>query len=185
MPWTTEQQVALEAQLAAIRLSVDKAANTWIQSVEDAAREPGLATAVGVAKSALDNTIQQYRDFVNKARDSSDNLNGSALDEVSKLAAQVAEEKEQLKLLRAEKGTREEQADSINPKVVPSPYVNILGLQRTFRDSTRIGILIAAIVFGVLALGALGFLVYQLMTTGIEPTISLQTGGKRHVRFAV
>ena len=49
-----------------------------------------------------------------------------------------------------------------------------------FRSSTRFGILIASIVFGVLALGTLGFLIYQIVTSGnIIPPSYIQGGSGR------
>ncbi len=86
------------------------------------------------------------------------------MERLSASLQEVAELRDTLADLQAQAVTRTEQADSVNPKVTPSPYVNILGLQRTFRDSTRQGLLLASIVIGALALIALGFLVVAFVS---------------------
>jgi len=48
----------------------------------------------------------------------------------------------------------------VNPKITQSPYVNILGLRRNFRQSTRVGLIVASSIFGALALGMLGYAGY-------------------------
>jgi hypothetical protein len=179
MTWTSEQQADLQRQADTVKRRFLDAKAAWITAIQDAGREPGLAARVDPTKAQVDMALQSWRDLVNRARSSAEQAtsNGTMLDEISKMAAQVAEEKETLRTLRAKQGTRDEQAHSINPKIVPSPYVNILGLQRTFRSSTWKAILIASIVFGFLALCTLSYLIYQMITTPWEP--SPQLGGAR------
>ena len=86
------------------------------------------------------------------------------MDMLGAMVAEVEEQKQILESLQSEAGTRGGQADSLNPKVRPSPYTNILGLQRTFRTGTRTGILILSIVIGALSLATLGYLVYNVIT---------------------
>lgn len=136
------------------------------------------------AVGAIDNLLTRWRSFTNELRQVSEtsSADGGAFDEASRVAAQLAELKQIAASYQSEAGTRIKQGDSLNPKSVPSPYTNILGLQRTFRASTRTGILIAAVIFSVLALGVLGFLVYKTVITGeiVAPAyVASQQGGRR------
>jgi hypothetical protein len=63
--------------------------------------------------------------------------------------------------------TRDEQAYSVNPKITNSPYVNILGLRRSFRDTTQTGLIVASTLFGILALGLIGNGIYAIRQKGI------------------
>jgi hypothetical protein len=85
---------------------------------------------------------------------------------VADLVKDLETQKQVLAELESEAGTRGDQADSVNPKSKPSPYTNILGLQRTFRESTRSNIFVATLVFAALALVAVAALVFSVVTGG-------------------
>lgn len=118
------------------------------------------------AQAAVADVIDRWQKSLNSLQAQSDHImsNENLMDGLGQLATKMAEEKVNLQKLRGEAGTRSNQADSVNPKIRGSPHTNILWLNRTFRDSTRSGILAASIVFGTLSLGALGYLVYSVMT---------------------
>ncbi len=105
--------------------------------------------------------------------------NSEHIDSLQRKLAELADQREILARLESEAGTRVDQANSVNPKVTPSPYTNILGLQRTFRSSARSGLTIAGIVFAVLAVAVLGFLVFRLVVAGVGTafTTATQAGG--------
>ena len=85
---------------------------------------------------------------------------------VADLVKELETQKQVLAELQSESVTRGDQADSVNPKSKPSPYTNILGLQRTFRESTRSNIFVATLVFAALALVAVAALVFSVVTGG-------------------
>ena len=155
---------------------------TWISAVQTLATNPKLSGAAATAKLQVDNALAAWRADIQSRRV----MNTTNIDELSRLAASVAEEKETLRQLREKDGTRTVQAASLNPKVTASPYVNILGLRRNFRHNTKIGLIIASSIFGALALGSLGYLVYRMVSEGaiMKPSPILQAGGNRRVRFA-
>jgi hypothetical protein len=101
------------------------------------------------------------------------------MDELGQLVTRLADDKVLFDQLSAEAGTRTNQSDTVNPKIQPSPYTNLLGLQRIFRQSTQTGILIASIIFGILALAVLGYLVYIVQVTGAVVRSSPIVGGSR------
>jgi phage-related minor tail protein len=139
-----------------------------------AATTPGLTQASATAslqkllsdwKLAVENTIAN---------------NQNDMTSISQKAAILAEQKQILKELKSKQITRDEQASSVNPKITQSPYVNILGLRRNFRYSTRVGLIEASVAFGALALGALGYYISTLkQSTMNESPILAQTGGRR------
>lgn len=160
MPWTDQQQQA-----------ADSAITGYIEEYVSKLFEWGAAAQSGNAaqgQAAVEDVLRRWRAYTEtlqaQALHSVDE--SQTMDKLREVVASMNEEQALLKRIQSEAGTRVEQADSVNPKVTESPYVNILKMQRTFTDGARTGILIASIVIGVLALGLLGFLVYRVATTG-------------------
>ena len=153
MTWGTDDQATAE-----------RTANSFAADYADALAAWKIAVQTGgnaiAAKGRVTDVVERWRTSVKALEQQSDTImsDQNAMDTLGQVATQVAEERATLTKLRSEAGTRSNQADSVNPKIRTSPYTNILGLQRAFRESTRFNILIISIVFGVLALGALGFL---------------------------
>lgn len=160
MSWSAEQQLDAELQLAGFSTEFTEAYLAWENAAIGGNSDQGEAHMADV--------LRRWRAYTNTLQTQSDSIieNQGVMNRVGELLTELSEQKGLLKRLQSEAGTRSNQADSLNPKIRPSPYINILGLQRTFRDSTRIGILIASIVFGILAIGALGLLVYSVVASG-------------------
>ena len=187
MPWTPQNQADAEANATRFATEYEDASTAWLNAIRSGASPVA-------AKGRVDDVVKRWQARVSNLENQSDVImsDQNTMDSLGQLATQLAEEKVTLSKLRGEAVTRSDQADSVNPKMRASPYTNILGLRRTFRESTRFGILIASILFGVLALGALGFLGYQ----SLQPVISSasassssssgfsgsQTGGRRSQR---
>jgi|LauGreDrversion4_1035100.scaffolds.fasta_scaffold02520_4 hypothetical protein len=138
--------------------------DAWISAVVAAGLDPKKAEAVGPAKTAVDLILSNWRKEVRSLSDINTN-DSNALDELSRLSSQVATERDNLRQLISKQGTRIQQVGSVNPKVTESPYVNIIGLRRNFRKSTKVGLIVASGVFGVLALGLLGYIGYKAIPT--------------------
>ena len=157
MPWTDANQTAAQQVADNFATEYASAVDAWTVAL----RSGGNAVA---AKGRVTDLVTRWRKSVNDLEQQSDVImsDQTAMDQLGQLATQVAQERGTLAKLRSEAGSRNVQADSVNPKEKTSPYTNILGLRRTFRESTRLGILIASLVFGVLALVALGVLGYAL-----------------------
>ena len=188
MSLNTQSVDTMEKSFENAEAQLTQAYMDWIGALINAAREPSanMNTIATVAESRFQETLSQFRATVNSMLESADNTanSGSVMDRLNQMVETLSQEKQILARLQSEAGTRVDQADSLNPKVRPSPYVNILGLERTFRDSTRIGILIAGIVFGVLALAAMGFLIYQVVASGestAAPLITAVGGALKHM----
>jgi hypothetical protein len=157
MPWTAANQTAAQQVADNFASEYASAVDAWTVAL----RSGGNSVA---AKGRVTDLVGRWRQSVNDLEQQSDGImsDQTAMDQLGQLATQVAQERGTLAKLRSEAGSRSVQSDSVNPKAKTSPYTNILGLRRTFRESTRLGILIASLVFGVLALVALGFLGYAL-----------------------
>jgi hypothetical protein len=160
MPWTVEQQNAADAAITG-----------YIEEYVGKLFEWGSAAQSGNAaqgQAAIEDVLRRWRGYTEtlqaQALHSVDE--SQTMDKLHEVVSSMNDERALLNKLRSEAGTRVEQADSVNPKVTESPYVNILKMQRTFTGATRTGILIASVVIGLIALGALGFLVYRVASTG-------------------
>jgi hypothetical protein len=177
MAWTTSQQENSTQKLSDISGEYWKAYGQWQQAVADAAREPSQSK-VGAAVANVQAKLGVWRSFVADLKHSSTEAvsQGDILSDLNSLASDIAEQREVLDKLRSKEQTRSEQGNTVTHKVTPSPYVNILFLERTFRDSTRFGILIASIFFGILALCTVCFCIYKVVTmistrSPIEPAV--------------
>ncbi len=178
---------ALQTKTGDLKLQLMAAWAEWSESIINAAREPTQASATAQAETKVRNLIEQWRGDVNVMREAVEQqgMSSGGIDELNRLLEQIAEEKQTLTKLRSEAGTRVDQADSLNPKIRPPPYTNILGLQRTFRESTRTTLLWIAVVTAVLAAVALLFLIVRIRASGtimnVSPfttsTISMTGGG--------
>jgi hypothetical protein len=169
--WTETDQATAISQAASFAAQYQTAHDAWITAIQSGQNTVG-------AKGAVDKVVTDWQSFVNDLEQRSDTImsDQNSMDRLGQVATQLAEERATLARLRNEAGTRSDQADSVNPKIRGSPYTNILGLRRTFRESTRFGILIASIVFGVLALCGLGFLGYGAVMK-VKDAVVPQTGG--------
>jgi hypothetical protein len=176
MSWTRERQDAAQQQINTFLAEYQTTMDQWKNSVQSGQSTQGEAATQDVLRRWRQYTIDL------QAQSGAATANQSVMDLLSQLVGDVGEQKKILAELEGEAATRVDQADSLNPKVRNSPYTNILGLQRTFRDSTRTAILIASIIFGMLALGVLSFLVYQMVINpdgSPSPSISGMMGGSR------
>lgn len=146
--------------------------------------QAGGSSAQGQA--AADDVLRRWRGALEKLRGQSQVSqmgDGISLDILHTLVGELNEQKAVLADLQSRYGTATEQASTLNPKVRSSPYTNLLGLDRVFKPSTRMNIIIATIVFAVLALALLVWLVYGMIAIPAEQRASYvaapQAGGKR------
>ena len=161
MTWSAEQQTQYSEALEALISEYSEAFTTWTNSIQDSARDPSLQSYADRAAAQVASVLQKLRVFSKDHQKISSAAieQGGVLQKLNDLAAQIAEEKTLLAKLRSESGTRHEQT---SPKATPSPYINILGLHRTFRESTRFTIMIVSILFGVLGLVLAIYMVYMI-----------------------
>ena len=167
MSWTKERQDAAQEKIGEFLTEYRATMDQWKNSVQ-----AGQATQ---GEAAVQDVLRRWRQFTTdlQAQSTAATSNQGIMDLLSQLVSDVGDQKKIMAELEGEAATRVDQADSLNPKVRNSPYTNILGLQRTFRESTRTAIIIASVIFGVLALGALVYLVYHVVTNPTPATIRL------------
>ena len=169
MAWSKEDQQRAQETSYRLQDEYNKAMAAW----------KNMALGGGSqGQAVVDDVLRRWRQHLEALKQQSDNVMGNetVIDNLGRLATQLAEEKETLTRLRNEELTRSDQASSVNPKIRGSPYTNILGLQRTFRPSTRTAIVIVSIIFCVMALCAIAFFVFQI---SIPPYEIFKTGSQR------
>jgi hypothetical protein len=164
--WTQKKQEEAEKQMLAFQTEYKETHDAWINGIQSG--NPAQYRA------ATEDVLRRWRASINDLRSQSDSFydNHDTLDMLNQLVVGVQDERALLKKLKSEAVTREDQAYSVNPKVRDSPYINLLWLDRTFRPSTRAGIIAATSIFGVIALGATGFMGYRLSTSGLPSSFS-------------
>jgi hypothetical protein len=166
--WNQAQQDAAIANMFGL-------AEKFRKVYEDFIHEPPNPAS----KQPVLNVLAEWRDFNNSLSNTLNEQDSSVIDTIGPLAEQVVEQKQILQELKVRVGTREDQISSLNPKTAPSPYVNLLGLQRTFRPGTRTAILWTGVAFGFLTLCVLSAMIYMFVVRGIVPTPTMVGGGSR------
>jgi hypothetical protein len=155
MPWTADDQTRAEANHAELKTEFNQKLGEWQNAMSGGQINQGQA--------AVEETINRWRANAHRLQESSAALTGndSVMDRISILATKLAEEKTILNKLRSESITRSDQAETTNPKIRGTPYTNILWLNRTFRSSTRLALLILSVIFSALALAVIVYIVIQ------------------------
>ena len=159
--WDAHKQSKVQEDFERAVAGFEQAMGAW-----KAALRTGNTTQATIAEAAVEEVLREWRQNLIVLREQVAIASSSDHDGINQLSQRVQdlmEQKSMLSKLQSERITRDEQATSVNPKTVPSPYTNVLGLQRTFRNSVRQGIIIAAIVFGLVALGVLGYVIYAMV----------------------
>lgn len=159
--WDTHSQSKAKDNFNRSVAGFENAMGAW-----NAALQTGNTTQATIAEAAVEEVLREWRQQLTVLREQAAvTMSGdeSGINVLSQLAADLMEQRSLLAKLQSERVTRDGQAGSVNPKAVPSPYTNILGLQRTFRPSVRQGIIIATVVFGIVALGVLGYVIYAMV----------------------
>jgi hypothetical protein len=173
MPWTKAKQETAEQDTLAFAAEYVGAFNAVKEKISTGASDPEVLAAY----TAVSEVLRRWRAQSDALQ--SEVSNSAQLDQMQVKLAELTGQREILARLESEAGTRGNQAASVNPKVTASPYTNILGLQRTFRSATRSGLMVAGIVFAVLAVAALVFLAVRLLMAGGVPSAytSMSGGG--------
>jgi hypothetical protein len=163
MGWTADQQNTAQTTATNFLTEYQTAYTAWQNAIQ--AGNPAQNEA------SVQDVLRRWRAFTQNLREQSDDAvaNEAVMDILGALVADRAELQQTLAQLESEAGTRTDQADSLNPKPRQSPYTNILGLQRVFRESTRTAIFWVSVVFAVLALLVLAYLIYATVVVGADP----------------
>lgn len=155
MSWTTVKQADEEFKHNTLKIEFTQRMEEWKNAMSGGQINQGQA--------AVEDTITRWRAHQLHLQESSSALTGndSVMDKINILATKLADEKTVLQQLRSEAVTRSDQAESVNPKIRGTPYTNILWLNRTFRSSTRLALLILSVIFSALALAVIVYIVIQ------------------------
>jgi hypothetical protein len=160
MGWTADQQNAAQVTATNFLTEYNTTYTAWQNAIQ--------AGNAAQNEAAVQDVLRRWRAFTQHLREQSDDAvaNEAVMDVLGAIVAERAELQQTLVQLQSEAGTRGNQADSLNPRARQSPYTNILGLQRVFRESTRTAIFWASIIFAVLAIIVLTYLIYSTVVVG-------------------
>jgi hypothetical protein len=170
MSWTPEKQANANEKMLFFEQEFDTAITAWVNGIQT--NNPQQF------QHQVEEILRKWRAFTDNLQMESEAVmaNQGVMDILANLVGEMSEQKRILARLQSESITREDQASSLNPKNANSPYTNILGLQRSFSSATRTAILIAAIVFGVIALVLLGAVGYYTLAGPIQGAYSSVAG---------
>jgi len=170
MSWTPEKQANANQKVLFFEQEFNTALTAWINGIQ-------TNNPLNFQHQA-EEILRKWRKFTDELQAESEIVmaNQSVMNILADLVEEMSEQKRILARLKSESITREDQASSLNPKNTNSPYINILGLQRSFSGSTRNSILIAAIVFGVVALVLLGVICYFSLAGPVQSAYASITG---------
>lgn len=171
MSWNKQEEIAAAVKLSEYEAAFESAYTGWQNAIQS-------GQAVTTAKAQVDTVLADWRGYVERLRERSDSIvaNEGVMNHLAATMLEVNQQKAILEQLRSEAVTREDQATSVNPKTRQTPFTNILGLRRIFREDTRTTIFYLSVLFAVLAIATLGYLVYAIMTTGSVTTAAYNPG---------
>lgn len=164
MSWTDADEQQAKAQLTQMAADYEAAYSAWQGALASSSSE----ASTGTLKLAVQQSLDKWRTYVERLRGRSDAIvaNEGIMNRLFVLATDAKEQEDVLASLRSEAITRTDQAYTVNPKTRQTPYTNILGLRRIFRESTRSVIFYLSIVFAVLAIATVGYLAFAVYSAG-------------------
>jgi hypothetical protein len=164
MSWTDADEQQTKAQLAQMASDYEAAYAKWQGALASGSSD----VSVGTLKLAVQQSLDKWRTYVERLRGRSDAIvaNEGVMNRLFVLSNEAKEQEDILDSLRDEAVTRADQAYTVNPKTRQTPYTNILGLRRIFRESTRSLIFYVSIVFAALAIATVGYLAFSIYSAG-------------------
>ena len=178
--WTDDDEQEARSQLTELEADYDAAYAKWQGALASGSSDVSVATL----KLYVQQSLEKWRAYVERLRGRSDAIvaNESTMNRLFALVTEAKDQEDILASLRGEAVTRADQAYTVNPKTRQTPYSNILGLRRIFRESTRSVLFYVSIVFAVLAIATIGYVAYAVYSAGGVVTESAYraAGGSRH-----
>jgi len=170
MSWSTEQQESATVKMQQFQQQFESALSVWTNGLQT--NNPQQS------EQQVQEVLRRWRGFTEELQSQSESVtaNQGVMNILADLVEEILEQKRILARLKSEAVTREDQANTLNPKNVNSPYTNILGLNRSFNSSTRTSILIATIVFGTVALVLLGLIGYFSLAGPVQSAYTTIAG---------
>lgn len=162
--WTDTDEQQARAQLEQLQTDYNTAYSQWQGALASGSSDVSVATL----KLRVQQSLEKWRAFVEQLRGRSDAIvaNEGTMNRLFALVTEAKDQEDILDSLRGEAVTRADQAYTVNPKTRQTPYSNILGLRRVFRESTRSLIFYLSIVFAVLAVAVIGYVAYAIYSAG-------------------
>lgn len=142
----------------------------------------GASAHIQTAKTAITNSINTLRRISNTIRTRIDTIIKDASASTESLGNekhQVVELKKQISEAQTLYNLRKEQADVLRNKYEGNYHSSWIGLWRPLTEQSRTGLLVASIVFGIIALVSLIFIVREYRTTPaiLRPVYENLSGG--------
>jgi hypothetical protein len=181
MTWSDSDEQAARTQLAGLEADYDAAWAKWQGALASGSSDVSVATL----KLYVQQSLEKWRAYVERLRGRSDAIvaNEGTMNRLFALVGEAKDQEGVLDSLRGEAVTRADQAYTVNPKTRQTPYSNILGLRRIFRENTRSMIFYLSILFAVLAIATVGYLAYAVYSASgvVVESAYRGVGGSRNI----
>jgi hypothetical protein len=130
--------------------------------VEQEARNvSGAARQRNAARSAVDNALNQLRNLGNQISVTIGQIDiGGIQNRIRVVEDQIAAEKTKQNKAGELIEIRREQAASLEKKYASNYHSSWLGLWRPLKDESRVGLNVASVMFGILAVLTIGYMLY-------------------------
>ncbi len=163
IPWTTELAKQYMTQNSINNANFDNSLRVYTSNVEQEVRGvQGVKEQRETAKRNVDTATAALKNIPN----SIDGLIGQM--DISTIQNKIQVVEDQIKAEREKQGKseellaiRKEQSAALEAKYAANYHSSWLGLWRPLKDNTHMGLNVASVFFGLLAVVAIGFLVYS------------------------
>lgn len=161
--WTADIKARVDAAVQTAKKQIDDNLPVILNSTQGAVMGlPGYQTAIDRAKNTVGGGIESVRRTTNEVKE----LNRLAAAQSELLRRKIAQSKEEVARLKEEEKTsgqlialRKEQAAELKTKYASNFHTSWLGLWKPMKEESYTGLIVASVVFGLIALVSLWFLV--------------------------
>lgn len=176
--WDVDIKAKVESPVQTAIKQIDDNLPVILNSTEGAVMGlPGYQNAIDRAKS----TVQGGIDVVQRGANEVKELNRMAAEQIEVLRRKIDHSKEAVARLKVEDkessqiiSLRKEQAAELKTKYASGLHTSWLGLWKPMHEESYTGLIVASVVFGLIALVSIVFLTAPLLPANIPGVLGLQ-----------
>jgi hypothetical protein len=188
IPWTTELAKQYATQNSINNANFDNSLRVYTSNVEQEVRGvQGVKAMRETAKRNVDTATAGLKNIPNAIDGLISQMDiGGIQNKIRVVEDQIKAEREKQNKSEELLAIRKEQSAALEAKYAANYHSSWLGLWRPLKDNTHVGLNVASVVFGLLALVAISFLVYSNVLVpavgGAEPSAVEGASGNNLLR---
>jgi len=169
--WNAEIKARIQSPVQTATKQIDDNLPVILNSTEGAVMGlPGYQNAIDRAKGDVGTGLETLQRGVNEVKE----LNRLAADQIESLRTKIERGKDEMRRLKLEEkesveitALRKEQAAELKTKYASGLHTSWLGLWKPMQGESYTGLIVASVVFGLIALVSIGFLTAPLLPANI------------------